>query len=337
VINSVLKIEEVQGCAADQIPQEILQSSQPIILRGLVDDWPMVESAKISAVGAVDYLSKYSTDEPLTVYRGKPEIKGRVFYNQELDGFNFDILRLPLSQVVSEILQNVGRDDAPMLYVGSTMIDKWLPGFRSSNDLVLGQYKPLVSLWFGNQSRIAAHYDFASNIACCVAGRRRFTLFPPEQIDNLYVGPIDFTPAGQPISLVDFENPDFERFPKFREAIKHAAVVELNPGDALLIPSMWWHHVEALEDFNALVNYWWRSSPNFMGAPLNVLHHAIMGLRDLPPEQREIWKHLFEYYVFEPKEENFEHIPQQIRGILDTMTEKSANEIRTLLLNRLKR
>jgi len=114
-------------------------------------------------------------------------------------------------------------------------------------------------------------------------------------------------------------------------------VVELNPGDALLIPSMWWHHVEALQDFNALVNYWWRSSPGFMGAPLNVLQHAIMGLRDLPSEQRAVWKHLFDYYVFESKEENFEHIPEQMRGILDTMTEKSASEIRTLLLNRLKR
>ena len=337
MIKSALQIEELDSCKADNIPQGVLYSSQPIILRGLVDNWPMVESAKISAVQAVDYLAKYSTHEPLTVYRGEPEIKGRVFYNQDFNGFNFDVLRLPMTQVVSEILRNVDRADAPMLYVGSTMIDKWLPGFRAENDLVFDQYDPLVSIWLGNQSRIAAHYDFASNIACCVAGRRRFTLFPPEQLDNLYVGPLDFTPAGQPISLVDFANPDFERFPKFREALKHAQVVELEPGDALLIPSMWWHHVEALEGFNVLVNYWWRSSPSFMGAPLNVLQHAIMSLRDLPPEQRAVWQHLFDYYVFESKEENFEHIPEQVRGILDTMTEQSANGIRSLLLSRLKR
>lgn len=114
-----------------------------------------------------------------------------------------------------------------MVYVGSTMIDHWLPGFRQHNDLALSEHNPVVSIWLGNRSRIAAHYDFPTNIACCGAGRRRVTLFPPDQLENLYVGPLDFTPAGQPISLVDFAEPDYERFPKFREALKSAVVVEL--------------------------------------------------------------------------------------------------------------
>jgi hypothetical protein len=331
------QITEIDGCQPDNIPADVLCSPQPLVLRGLVDSWPMVQSALVSAKQAVDYLTKFSTDEPVTVYRGAAEIEGRVFYNDDLSGFNFEAQRLPLGAIVSELLHNMDQPKAPMLYVGSTMIDKWLPGFRAENDIVFDDYDPLVSLWLGNQSRIAAHYDFASNIACCVAGRRRFTLFPPEQLENLYVGPLDFTPAGQPISMVDFANPDFERFPKFREALKHAQVVDLEPGDALLIPSMWWHHVEALEGFNLLVNYWWRNSSSFMGAPLNVLQHAVMGLRDLPAEQRAVWKQLFEYYVFEAKDENFEHIPEHVRGVLNPMTEETAREIRSLLLNRLKR
>jgi hypothetical protein len=108
------------------------------------------------------------------------------------------------------------------------MIDKWLPGFRDQNDLVIEKYQSLASIWMGNKSRIAAHYDFASNIACCVAGRRKFTLFPPEQLENLYVGPLDFTPAGQPISLVDFKHPDFEKFPKFRTALESAIELSWN-------------------------------------------------------------------------------------------------------------
>ncbi|MCS5587311.1 MAG: cupin-like domain-containing protein [Porticoccaceae bacterium] len=325
------------ACQPDNIPDKVLNSAQPLILRGLVEQWPMVQAAKASAQQAVEYLGQFSSEEPLTVYRGGPEIEGRVFYNADLSGFNFDVARLPLAEVVSELMQNIDQPQAPMLYVGSTMIDKWLPGFRAENNIALDEHDPLVSIWLGNQSRIAAHYDFASNIACCVAGRRRFTLFPPEQLDNLYVGPLDFTPAGQPISMVDFANPDFERFPKFREALKHAQVVELEPGDALLIPSMWWHHVESLEGFNVLVNYWWRNSPSFMGAPLNVLQHAMMGLRDLPPEQRAVWQHIFEHYVFDPKDENFEHIPERSRGVLNAMTKDSTNGIRSLLLNRLKR
>ena len=330
-------IQEVLNCQPDSLSAEILDSPRPIVLRGIINQWPVVKSAKESSEQVLDYLSQFTTDEPLTVFRGDSNDDGRIFYNSDFTGFNFDVDAMPLSQLVTEIKQNYNQSDAPVLYVGSTMIDKWLPGFRGQNDLVIEKYQSLASIWMGNKSRIAAHYDFASNIACCVAGRRKFTLFPPGQLENLYVGPLDFTPAGQPISLVDFKQPDFEKFPKFRTALKSAIEVELEPGDALLIPSMWWHHVEALETFNILVNYWWRTSPRYMGSPLNVLQHAVMGLRDLPPEQRAVWQKLFEYYVFEPNEENFEHIPKHARGVLDEISEQMASDIRNLLISRLKR
>lgn len=336
MLNIHKKIKEFTGCTVDNIPSEVICSTEPLVLRGLVDSWPMVEVARGTVQQTLEYLSQFSTDEPLTVFRGRAEIGGRVFYNEDFSGFNFDTDQLSMAVVASHILNNIDQPQAPMFYVGSTMIDKWFPGFRSKNDLSLQEYDPLVSIWMGNQSRIPAHYDFADNIACCVAGRRRFILFPPDQLSNLYVGPLDFTPAGQPISLVDFANPDFEQFPRFEEALKYAQVVELEPGDAIRIPSMWWHHVEALDSFNVLVNYWWRNSPSFMGGPLNVLQHAMLGLRDLPPEQRAVWQDLFKYYVFEPNQENFAHIPERARGVLNSLTEDAAKQIRALLINRLK-
>ena len=330
-------IQEINVSRADSLSTDILDSSHPIILRGIAKQWPVVVAAKKSAEHVLDYLRQFNTDEPLIVFRGDSKDDGRVFYNSDITGFNFEVESMPLSQLFMQLKKSLDQPESPMLYVGSTMIDKWLPGFRVENDLVFEKYQSLASIWMGNKSRIAAHYDFASNVACCVAGRRRFTLFPPEQLENLYVGPLDFTPAGQPISFVDFKQPDFEKFPKFRIALESAIEVELEPGDALLIPSMWWHHVEALESFNVLVNYWWRSSPRYLGSPLNVLQHAVMGLRDLPPEQRAIWKNLFEYYVFEPKDENFEHIPKHARGVLDEISEHKASDIRNLLISRLKR
>ena len=330
------QVEELQGCRPEAIPDRVLNSPVPLVLRGLVDSWPLVQAAKQSAADSINYLAQFDSGVPLTVFTGPAENQGRVFYNQDYSGFNFANQKANLSQVFAQLTEHSDNSEAPMIYVGSTMIDHWLPGFREHNDLALSEHNPVVSIWLGNRSRIAAHYDFPSNIACCGAGRRRVTLFPPEQLDNLYVGPVDFTPAGQPISLVDFAEPDFERFPKFAEALKAAMVVELAPGDALLIPSMWWHHIEALESFNVLVNYWWRNSPAFMGPPLNVLQHAIMGLRDLPQEQRDQWRKLFDYYVFNPQEQAFEHIPEQARGVLKPMDEASAKQIRTMLLNKFK-
>ncbi|MDT1899301.1 cupin-like domain-containing protein, partial [Acinetobacter baumannii] len=81
------------------------------------------------------------------------------------------------------------------IYVGSTTIDGALPGFRAENDVDLGPRDPLASIWIGNRTRIAAHYDLPDNLACVAAGRRRFTLFPPGQQHNLYIGPIDLPPA----------------------------------------------------------------------------------------------------------------------------------------------
>lgn len=121
--------------------------------------------------------------------------------------------------------------------MASTTLDSFLPGFRQHNPLALGVEEPLASIWIGNRSRIAAHHDVPDNLACVAAGRRRVTLFPPDQIGNLYVGPLDFTPAGQAVSLVDFAEPDLDRFPRFARAMASAQVAELGPGDAVFIPS----------------------------------------------------------------------------------------------------
>ena len=215
--------------------------------------------------------------------------------------------------------------------------DDCLPGLRDENELGFGSIDPLASIWMGNRTRVAAHYDVPDNVACCAAGRRRFTLFPPAELKNLYVGPLDFTPAGQAISMVDFEKPDFEKFPKFRDALQHALVAEMEPGDALFIPSMWWHHVEALDGLNILINYWWRQSPAYMDTPVNVLEHALLSLRDLPSAQRKAWQDIFNYYVFDFDEQAVEHIPEDRRGVLAPINEMTARKLRAKLLKNLNR
>ncbi len=331
------QVREVTGCRPDSLSDDILNSKEPLVLRGLAADWPLVKAAVQSSAEAEAYILEFDSGQPLTAYRGGPEIDGRIFYNADLSGFNFERIRLPLPELFENLRQYSSEAQPPTLYVGSTMVDNWLPELRRDNDLVIEGEDPLVSIWIGNRSRIAAHYDFPTNIACCVAGRRRFTLFPPEQLENLYVGPIDFTPAGQSISLVDFANPDYEAYPKFREAVKAAQVVELEPGDAILIPSMWWHHVESMDDMNILINYWWRNTPAYMSTPVNVLQHGIMGIRELPPEQRAAWREVFDHYVFNASEDNYQHIPEQARGVLNPLDEQMARQIHNLLLSKFKR
>jgi hypothetical protein len=320
--------------ALGAVPDEVLRSTQPVLLRGLVRHWPLVQAAQRSDGAFCDYLRGFGADTRLSLWRGAPEIGGRFFYDADFSGFNFRYETHSFGALLDELL--AGTPDA--LYLGSTDIDRCFPGLRQPNDLAgLARFNPLASLWLGNRMQVAAHFDLPDNIACVVAGRRRFTLFPPEQVGNLYIGPLDLTPAGQPISLVDHVRPDLERFPRYAEALKHMQTFELLPGDALFIPSQWWHGVESLEPISALVNFWWRQSPPFMDTPLNTLMMALLTLRDLPPAQRDAWRALFDHYVFDADGETAAHIPPRARGILDPINDGSARQLRAMLLNRLNR
>jgi Cupin-like domain len=331
------KVREVAGLDPQALSDDILKATQPAVLRGLVASWPMAKAGLQSGQAAAEYVRRFYHDATVGAMFGAPDIGGRFFYNDDLSGFNFRSVRVKLDTVLDEIARHQHEKRPPAIYVGSTTVDTCLPGLRAENDLNLGDRQPLMSVWLGNQTRIAAHHDLPDNIACVVAGHRRFTLFPPEQLANLYVGPLDFTPAGQAISLVDFANPDFSRFPKFADALKHAQVAELGPGDAIFIPSMWWHHIEALDSFNVLINYWWRQSPAYMDSPMNALMLAIMSVRDLPAEQRKAWQNLFRHYVFEANENTAAHIPQKSRRVLSPLDADAARELRARLLQRLNR
>ena len=119
----------------------------------------------------------------------------------------------------------------------------------------------------GNRAVVGPHNDHPDNIACVIAGRRRFRLFPPEQFANLYIGPLELNPAGRPVSFVSVNAPDLARYPRYARALEASREAELEPGDAIYIPSMWWHSVESLEPFNLLVNYWWEAPAPMPRAP----------------------------------------------------------------------
>ena len=261
------KTRVLEGISADAIPYEMLmREERPTILKGVARDWPLtikgIESPKV----AMDYISGFYQGRPVVGYTCAPHLNGRYFYNDDVSGLNFQRQRVPLGDFLDLIRNELGSPESPSYYIGSTDADLYFPGFRDDNDLVLNdpmfeRNAPIVSLWIGNRTTATAHYDMSNNIACCIVGHRRFTLFPPEQVANLYPGPLEPTPGGQVVSMVDFQNPDLEQHPRFKDALAAAEVAELEPGDALFYPALWWHHVEALSDFNTLVNYWWNTSP----------------------------------------------------------------------------
>ena len=333
----IAKVKEIEGVTWDSVSEEVLASQSPLLLRGIISDWPLVTQARKSNEAAIDYLQGYCVKKPVVVYSAEPGLKGRFSYTDNGVDLNFSSEKALLSDVLQELKRLQSFDRPPSLYVGSTTVDIFLPGFRAENDIALHSSAPLVSLWVGNETTVSAHFDAPNNIACCASGHRIFTVFPPNQISNLYIGPLDKTPSGQSISMVDFECPDYTKFPNFKEALENAQVAELDSGDALFIPSMWWHHVKSTSKFNVLINYWIRDVPRFVGPGLDALKHAILNIRDLPENEKKAWRELFEYYVFSNQIDKYEHIPLAARGCLAPLDELAARQIRTWLLNRLNR
>ena len=333
----------LEGVKPDQIPFEQLFAAEgPIILRGLVSDWSLVKAGEQSPGKAMEILQSHSSKKPVGVYIAPPEAEARFFYNQDCTGFNYQSKYLQLSDIFAQIRETENNPDHSYYYMNSLTLDNCFPGLRAANDLSFDHQaftnnQPLSKVWVGTESIAAAHYDVPSNLACCVLGARRFTLFPPEQIHNLYPGPLEPTPGGQVITMVDLKNPDFERFPRVRRALEAAVVVDLQPGDAVYYPSMWWHQVEALSPFNIMINFWWLRSPAYMGNPMDIVMHAIMGIRDRPEAEKNAWREVFEYYIFGPADTPREHLPTSIQGALGELDDDSIRRLRALVKNKLNR
>ena len=325
-----------QGEALDRLVRE---EGRPIVFRGVGAQLPLVRAARTSDAAAGEYLRQFAQEQAVTVYRAPAEAGGRFHYNDAVDGFNFTAERQEFGSLLDELLSG----PADTLYLGSTDLDRYFPGMRAENDpgvaeVVGSEFAPVIaSLWLGNRTVTAAHYDFSNNCAMCAAGRRRFTLFPPDQIANLYPGPLEPTPGGQVVSMVDFSAPDLDRFPRFAQALEAAQTATLEPGDAIVYPAMWWHQVEGLDAFNVLLNWWWNATPDYIDSPQITLLHALMAIRQRPEHERAAWRDVFDFYAFGDPENARAHLPGTAQGMLAEMDPMTARRLRADLTRKIQR
>jgi hypothetical protein len=150
------------------------------------------------------------------------------------------------------------------------------------------------------------------------------------------VGPLEFTPLGVPISLVDAFHPDLARYPRFAAAAASAQFAELEAGDAIFIPYMWWHAVRSLAPFNILINYWWNNFPQPVVAPFHCLLHAIIAVANLPVRQRDVWKSFFDHFVFQTHGDPAAHLARERRGLLGKLTPEQAAQFTAVIAQLLK-
>lgn len=300
----------------------LVMRGRPLVIRGLCREWPIVKLGRESDSAFAKEIVRHDNGTPVDVLRMPFGEDGIVGYTADLESFNYQHFRVTVSEVLQRLAAYSQQDQSPGLAMQSAQIAACLPTLLPS--LLMPLLPPEVQprLWMGNRVVTPAHFDSSHNIAVVACGRRKFTLFPPDQIANLYIGPLDFAPTVAAISVARLDAVDDPRYPKLREALDHAFVAELEPGDAIYIPPVWWHHVESLEQLNVLVNYWWRPAAypgQVAEAGLEALAQCILAFRWMPPAERSAWRSVLEHYVFSDEDPAM-HIPVSRRGVLGPLS-----------------
>jgi len=304
-----------RGAVSPEEFRDVLVACRPLVLRGQVRQWPAVRAGCEGAAAFRDYLLGFDRGLSMEAFFGPPAIRGKYYYGGDFSAFNFERKQMRFAAALEAVVENLKHDGAPSVYAGSVPVEDYLPGFTVENAM------PLLSggqprIWVGHASNVSSHYDAMENIACVTAGRRRFTLYPPGLIGKMYVGPIDRTMAGQPVSLAASGAPVPGHYPDFEPYRDHALVAELEPGDALFLPKLWWHQVEGLAPFNVLVNYWWDAFRIGPDAPYTAMLLAMITIAERPPEERAAWRAWFEHYVFRGEGHPLRHLKPEEHGLL---------------------
>ncbi len=335
MISDLPSPREVSGVTRENFVTEVVERQVPAVMRGLGRDWNIVKAAQESPEAVVDYLGRFESGHTVEIAVSPHAEGGRLTYNDRLDGMNFTHEKTTVAGGLRRILERNPQHSDPNFAFQSLVIRELLPGLEHEVNTPFLPPTLQATIWIGSQVVVPAHFDEASNLAFAASGRRRFTLFPPEQVKNLYIGRLDFTPAGQPVSLVDIRAPDLDRFPRFAQAMEAAMSVELEPGDAIYVPSPWWHHVESLDRLNILINYFFSHVQIASAAPFPCLVHAIQALRHLPPAERDAWKAFMDHYVFETNGDPVEHLAGSHAGILGPKNPAVSEQIHQYLMGRL--
>ena len=296
----------------EKFDSDIRPAGKPLVFRGLVANWPLVKMAKDSDAALFDYLKTHDTGHPQNSLIGKSEDKGHFFFSDDLRGQNYRYETETLSTALDKILS----DRQTIRYIQSIQSAEHCPHIARDNAMPLIEANVSPRFWIGGKTVVQTHFDLSENIACLVAGHRKVTMFPPEQLKNLYPGPLETAPGGTPVSLARVEAPDFDKYPRFEDALNTALTTELLPGDALYIPPGWWHRIEALAEINMLANFWWTAPGGMNGSPYGVMAHAMMAFSDMPPAYRTLWKNIFEYFVFREHGDPMGHVDNPVRGLL---------------------
>lgn len=220
--------------------QSHVRKNLPVIIHGLISDWPAYRKWNI------EYLKSTIGDRDINVECGRLLSEG--FYTKKMKADRF-----------FESINNTKQDSTnSYYYFAQQRLDQFPELMCDINEIELysSRSKAFDMIWIGPKGTITPlHFDRGNNLLAQVIGRKRVTLFPPE--NSVYLYARDENDSYSNFSNIDLMSPDYNKYPHFRYA--QPIECEIKSNDTLYIPKGWWHFVES-EETSISLNFFWQST-----------------------------------------------------------------------------
>jgi hypothetical protein len=227
-MNLTLQIDhaDARNISRAEFRKSYLLAARPLILHNFASLFPA------GKLWTFDYLNQKIGDFEIGVFDNS--VKATTAYVQPH-------FKMPFSQF-SEIIQ---RDEETPYRIFLFNLFKEFPEFRKefpTPEIVRGPLGNIGFAFFGGKNtKVRFHYDIdCSNVLMTqIIGRKRVILIPPLYDSLIYKVPFSS------FSLIDPDVPDYVKFPALRFVQGYDFI--LHPGDALFMPSCYWHFNTYLE------------------------------------------------------------------------------------------
>ena len=246
-------IPKVDRISKAEFLREYVQPQKPVVIKRLIDDWPAYKKWDL------DYVNKMAGDKTVPLYDDRP-ISSKYKFNEAH-------AEMKMSEYIA-LLKKGPTNYRIFLYNLLKEVPAFQEDFRFP-DIGLRFLKQLPMLFFGGEgSKVFMHYDidYANILHFHFHGKKQCILFPPSESKHLYKVPHALIARED----IDFNNPDFEKFPALKKAKGY--ITELEHGESLYMPEGYWHHMTYLTaGFSMSLRATPRTLTNFSKAVYNLI------------------------------------------------------------------
>ena len=234
---------------ARHLTEDVFHATTPIVVTGGAELWPALFRWSPALLSKVN---SHKTTNLVVSHSGSCKRKADGAFE---DPVNNQVLREVEFHAAADMIIT-SDSDSPKYYISQHPILDHLP--ELARDVPNWRKSDLggPNLWFGSAGvATPLHYDLGINLFVQIYGIKDFTLFHPDDTENLYPFPAD---SKMPhCSAVDVERPDLAQYPKYKAS--SAQRISIAAGEILMLPPFWWHFVKS-RTMSVSINQWYLPS-----------------------------------------------------------------------------